>query len=164
MMNRVKSFCNASQEDLLGLCDTVITLSRKKYSKLCWTTTWALKDANFKLSQYHIKIRIQVFFPPNLLIRFKRANEYEMFQLFTEYHVQSNCNDEMMVVQSGQKRVRHTRLNVIVPSKWLSTNVNSQDTTDKTIAVNFYLKYIYPVFLGVSVAAVHVNKEYNCNL
>ena len=135
-----------------------------KYSKLCWTNIRALKDANFNSSQYHIKICIQVFFPPNLLIRFKRANEYEMFQLFTEYHVQSNCNDEMMVVQSGQKRVRHTRLNVIVPSKWLSTNVNSQDTTDKIIAVNSYLKYINDLrFLGVSVAA-YENKECNCNM
>jgi len=105
----------------------------------------AFKDANFNSSQYHIKICIQVFFPPNLLKRFKKQEtKFKMFQLFTEYHVQSNCDsvDQMMLVQSGQKKMRCTRLKVIVPLKWLSTNVNSQDTTDKTIAVNSYLIYI----------------------
>jgi len=89
-----------------------------------------------------------------------------MFQLFTENHVQSNCDsvDQMMLVQSGQKKMRCTRLKVFVPLKRLSTNVNLQDTTDKIIAVNSYLKYINDLgFLGVSVAA-YENKECNCNM
>jgi len=49
MMNRVKSFCNASQEDLLGLCDTVITLSRKKIFKVMLDNNLGAKGCQFQI-------------------------------------------------------------------------------------------------------------------